>query len=421
MNPHSSNQSLSSKKYRAITYDYEALQLFSTESKLYCLTDQQVAWIRANIPYYFWKTRWTNLNISNEKLSENASELEYALMSCLDLQPATIQYIYDREVKKQLELFNTLYNSGGIAVLNPDTPTDFFNGDDSDDRNSALCTALTIYVRTYIQNWVTQAQIALGVVVVVGIVASISVVGGLIASVLVGGLALITQTALDAMADDGAINDVICCMLSNLENTAVSQVNWEASLDSCGFDVGSNQAIIRDIVASDIEQFDNYLSFLNSLGDSFVLAESGVSVCVECLDVWEHDIDFTIDQQGFVISQGNYNARLECACWNPGPGQENRLIAKLTFSQDVVITNIELDTDINTSNRGGGWCVVFDQQFGSPVATGSSVPKGRQTWSTGFSRTQDTLQLDINQSKPCSGYGYVYGMTVHGEGYNPFT
>lgn len=270
---------LSKVKYRAIIYDYLALAVSSDVQRLYCLTDFQVAWLRSNLPYYTWRPRWEHQDATPTELEKSRAELELALMSCLVFSPAQLEYIYEREMEKQLGVFDALYDEGGIPGLNENTPTDFYSGDDSDERLNALCSACNIYVRSYINNWVGKAQVALGFTIIASIVASITVVGGVIAGTVLASLALITHTALEAMQDEDAINDVVCCMRDSLVGSVVNAFSFEYSLDSCAFPVGSNQAIIRDIVASDLGVFDNWLSFLNSLGDSFVLAENGVVSC----------------------------------------------------------------------------------------------------------------------------------------------
>jgi len=338
--------SLVSKRWRAILYDYERLAVNSDQQRLYCLTDFQVAWIRSNLDYYTWLTRWENTNATQKELDIQRSALELSLMSCLQLQPSQVEYIYNQAIEADLLGMNTAFDSGGIPELNPNTPTDFFSGDDSQDRLDALCSACEIYIRTYASNWITKAQIALGIVVVVGILASISIVGGVIASVLVGGLALITQTGLDAMRDEDAISAVICCMKDALTGTAVTSQNFEDSLDSCGFGVGTNEAIVRDIIATDMNQFDNYLSFLNSLGDSYVLSQAGVFVC-SCGDPYEVNWlngfgNPLID--GWVADTGTYNGGTEELDWGIVSASSAGIVIRYVFSSETTITKIEFKT-----------------------------------------------------------------------------
>lgn len=272
-------QSLNKKSWRAITYDWNDFIQYTGRECVVCLTDFQIAWLLSNAQYMGWLTRWSNCPCTPEELQAMQAELEYQLMSCLDLFPYKIDYNYQQAVNAQLQTFNDAWDGVNPSSVNPNTPDDFYSGDGSDDRVDALCTACYVYIYSYSQNWVSIAQTTLGIVAVVGLAASISIVGGIIASVLVGGLFLITQTALDAMQDTDALDNVVCCMRDALDGQAITFANFEAALDSCGFTVGSNEAIIRDIIASDLDKFDNWLSFINNLGDSFVLAENNISIC----------------------------------------------------------------------------------------------------------------------------------------------
>jgi hypothetical protein len=341
---------LQKKAWRAITYDYEGLASYSDTARLYCLTDFQVAWLQSNVLYYNWLTRWTNQNATQKELDEQQAELENALMTCIQLQPSQIEYLYKEQMTQTLDEYNTLFDSGGIPELNSNTPTDFFSGDDSSDRLDALCSACNVYVRTYAQNWIQVAQATLAVVAVIGIFASITVVGGIIASVLVGGLAFITSVALDAMQDNDALDNVVCCMRDELNGRAITSANFETALDSCGFTVGSNEAIIRDIIASDLDKQDNYLSFINALGDQYVLSQIGVYSC-PCAPQWSKtwlngDGTPTVDDWTIVygtydsgndrITETNVNASSDASRTEYLiPAGKTTTITKMTMTYDV--------------------------------------------------------------------------------------
>lgn len=279
MNLLGSTQPLLRKSWRALSYDWLEYQQFSDDACLVCLTKRQLAWLQSNVTYYAWPTRWENLGITLEELSHEAVELEFALMTCIDIQPYQIEFSYNQAVLDALASYLAAYGAGGITELNPNTPTDFYSGDGSVDRVAALCTASNIYVLSYATNWLTKAQAILDVTMLIAFALALTGVGGLIAGTVLAGLAFVTHIAVDAMQDNVALNNVICCMNVALNNAAVSQANFISSLDNCNFTVGSNEAIIRDIIASDLNQLANWLSFLNSLGDAYVLAQLGTSIC----------------------------------------------------------------------------------------------------------------------------------------------
>lgn len=283
---------LQNKKWRSITYDWDVLSTYGNAGRLYCLTDFQAAWLLSNTVYMSWGTRWDNCPCTAEDLVAMKAELDYALMSCLDFNPYKLDYLYKQAQEANLAYLDSLWDGVNPSSVNPETPDDYYSGDGSDARVDALCTACKIYVYSYAENWLTIASVALGISIVVGIIASISVVGGIIASVLVGGLTYITSVAMDAMQDESALDAVACCMFNALDGTAITQANFETCLDGCGFAGGSNAAIVRDIIASDLNQFKNWLSFINQVGNSYPLAQSGI---VDCPCSMPYDIWVTFD------------------------------------------------------------------------------------------------------------------------------
>jgi len=304
---------LLNKKWRAISYDFEALYNYGDTSRLYCLTDFQVGWLLSNTDYFAWTNRWKNCPCTQNDMLALKAELEYNLMNCVDIQPYQIQYLYDQQQTVELQQLQTLWDATMTpSGVNPLTPDDFYSGNGSLDRRTALCTACKIYVYSYAQNWISKAQIALGLAALVGIAASITIVGGIIASVLIGGLALITTTALSAMQDTDALDAVACCMFSALDGAVISQAIFTTCLDACGFTVGSNEAIVRDIIDSDIAQFQNWLSFINQVGNSYEYAQNGIIDCPCTVEqTYYLEADFTVSQKGWYVSQtdrGLYSA-----------------------------------------------------------------------------------------------------------------
>ncbi len=190
-NPSSEYYNLSNKRWRAIRYDWDTLSTYGQQTKLYCLTDFQASWLQSNVEYISWASRWDNCPCTDEDLAQFASELEFALMDCIDIQPYQITATYNASKNAQIQVYDDDYDGVNPSSINPETPDDFYSGDGSQDRVDALCTACKIYCYSYAQDWVAQAQSILGVVFLVGLAASISIVGGVIATVIVGGLFLV--------------------------------------------------------------------------------------------------------------------------------------------------------------------------------------------------------------------------------------
>lgn len=274
------SSALSHKKWIGLTYDWDMMiQGLTGLSCLVCLTDFELAWLQANVVYMTWASRWTNCPCTPEELQNMGAVLERKLMTCVNINPYQIQALYDQQVADDLDLYDALYNNGGIPNLNPATPTDFYSGDGSQERLDALCTAINIYVYSYAQDWVSKAQVILGAVFIISLISSLTLVGGIISVTIVGGLAFITQIAIDAMQDKDALDDVVCCMNTALIGTTIDNANFLTSLDNCNFTAGSNQAIIRDILASDIAIFNNWLTFINSVGDALAYVQNGIIDC----------------------------------------------------------------------------------------------------------------------------------------------
>lgn len=313
----SSYDVLQKKQWRAITYNWDILSQYGQNTNLYCLTDFQVAWLLSNTEYFAWGTRWANCPCTENDMLKLKAEMEYNLMSCVDFQPYQLQYIYQQANDAQLAVFSNDWDGVNPSSVNPSAPDDYFNGNDSDDRNDALCNAVTMYVYSYCANWVTKASVILGIAIVVGLATSVTVVGGVIAGTILGGLAYMTSIALDAMQDTDALNQVICCWTDELKGLAPTILNFESALSACSFGVGTNPQIVLDILLSDVGNINNFLSFLNALGDAFDYVENGISIC-PCSDgTWIWTSDFVSSENIWNVVVGGGGAR---ATWASGVG-----------------------------------------------------------------------------------------------------
>ena len=272
---------LNKTQYRAITYDWQ--QMISNldgSSCLYCLSDFQVMWLRANIPYMSWNTRWINCPCTAEQLAQMSAELEYNLMTCIDVQPFQIQSLYNQMMTSQLAGYQAAWDTDPTpSGVNPASPDDFFNGDDSTARNLALCTACKIYVYSYASNWLSLATLILGIAIVTVLPALIALVGGVIAGIVQNSLALIAIDYFTAMQNTSALDAVACLMADNLSGQAITSANFSTSLDST---LTGDAELARNVIASDLDKFANWLSFVNALGNAYVLAQIDVYDCAVC-------------------------------------------------------------------------------------------------------------------------------------------
>jgi hypothetical protein len=425
----SSREILSKKKWRAITYNWDILSQMSDTTRLYCLSDFQVAWLLSNCSYFGWETRWENLSIGTEELNEKKASLEYALMDCIDIQPYQMDYLYQQAIADDVAGLQSDYDAGGIAGVNTNTPTDFYDGDGSSERIDALCTACYLYCYSYSTEWVSRAQTALGIAVVVGLASSVSIVGGVIASVLVGGLAYITSIALNAFNDTDAIDKVVCCMYDGLVSLSMTQGNFEDSLNSCSFTAGSNESIIRDIIASDLGQLGNWLSFINALGDAFVYAENGVVLCASCTGEWSSTLNLKIDDYGFIFTDGEWQSGVGFVP-TAATGSDNRLLADLSLDTCTVIEIGWVASITIAVNPEGNATAQYLIRNGTSFQSGSMLyeyptdtPIGTTDLTSendGFTSTIDNIRLFLRPDNDgFTGSGAISEITIRGTGVKP--
>ncbi len=435
-----SRGNLENKKWIGLTYDYAMMIENLTQADcLGCLTEFELVWLQANVQYMRWSSRWTNCPCTPQELNDMADVLERKLMSCIEINPYQTDYIYNQAVSDQLGTFNADY-TGLPSSVNPNAPDDFFSGNGSSDRITGLCDACKVYVYSYSSNWVQKARIILGAVFVVTFFASIALLGGVIAGTVLAGLALITQAALDAMEDEQALDDIVCCMFNAMTGTVINQANFEASLDACGFTVGSNQAIARDIIASDLTVFDNYLSFLNALGDQYILAQAGVSDC-PCDITWISTLDFKLSSYGFLFTPDD--GLNPSGAWVNGVGlvdadviiagtQRRQLQGDLPFDVSTV-TDISSSGTFTRGTASGGNSIALNQVLkllGSNVG-GTQVTKPQTDFTIGiatpyaiaspsFNAQGDEIRIrNLCSATNFSGDTVLEFMTIQGTGIKP--
>jgi len=434
---------LSKKSFRALIVNWEqASQYDMSNGKLYCLSDFQAQWLLSNAEYMRWGTRWSNCPCNQTDLDAMHAELEYNLMNCFDTRwMGQLDYVYQRANDEQLELFELEYDVDGIPGINEDTPTDDYNGDDSLNRQKALCMACDTYVRSYLNAWLQQAQLLIGVVSILGVFVFTTPFIGLIALSILGGLAYITQTAINAVNAADAVSDVICCMYSGLYGQAVNQANFIASLDGCAFGIGSNQAIVRDLIASDLNQNKNWYSFLNALGDSWVLLEAGVDYTCACVPepTWSHSFDFTVTDGGFVVStsglvSGNQGVWISGTGWRYGDGVfasnvSRRAVNISRSNTPTPFTKVQLTFDLTK----GTWVNPAEQEFNFNVPTLGAINLSNSAMVNGSNQLYEIsgsptnvgsmsirLLSSLTNNGTFSGSVVLKSLYIEGTGVDPF-
>lgn len=333
---------LQNKNFRALSYDWEALSNNGGTVGLYCLSEFQVAWLLSNTEYIRWSTRWIDCPCSQSDLDAIKAELDYNLMNCLDFQPWQLDSIYNDANNQAMDRYESNWDGANPSSVNPNAPDDYFNGDDSPDRNNALCSAILIYMYSYAQSWITQAERKLGVLSFFANFAdNLLGVGGLIPVFTFTDLLDPMQSQVDAMKDQTSIEIVACDWANALEGEAFTAGNWTDGLAGLSYAPETNMAIIQEILAPDTEILGNFLSFIDSIGDMFPLEQRGISIC-PCPDVWTHTFDFTVDNGGFVNAGGLTGVYVASTGWRAQDDgtNETRLYIVKSGLPEFHLTNV---------------------------------------------------------------------------------
>jgi len=341
------------KRFKAVNFDYDYLLDFDADTCLYCLSPVTVQLCLSMLEMASWQTRYFSLvgtNIEKDIVQEWADRAQSELMtnfcacpqwrndpddppqtqvSCdsgvtwqnafrldipsLNVPDNTLPILYKTYVtdqhNMQIIVYNIMKRYDGVNAnsINPDAPNDLYNGDASDDRNAALCMAVVGYVYPVIQYFKVSAIMAqIGGFVVDQLLQALV---GLVVPFIDVALELsniisfqdLGEVALHALEDPIAVNHVICCMVDSLAGEPITRGAFEASLDSCGFIGGSNEAIVRDFVASSFVKAGNWASFVDALGTAYLAAQAGVRDCpctCESFDYNWHD-NIAVDQTGW--------------------------------------------------------------------------------------------------------------------------
>lgn len=314
------------RQWKPVIADWQEVRSQTDPAEVaYCFTLQQTQILKALLIPGYWATRWENLDVSQTELQQIMAEIDSRLdlgcslilncddvENCVEAAPqTTINNTVEITLMLALNLSVALFRAGEYdgtpGSINPDAPTTTFNDDAL--RDTALCMA----AQNFVASWATIKIHTLETVLFGlygALVLSVVISGGLLLGMAVGVVATgiyTAQVALLALKDQQAIEDVACCMYKGLQGLAVSQANFETALDSCGFSGGTNEQIVRDLIADTIDELDNWTAFIEALGVQFLVAEQGFGNCM--CDEWTFNItDFgsvpNVIDSGIVDSEG---------------------------------------------------------------------------------------------------------------------
>lgn len=181
------------------------------------------------------------------------------------------------------------YTEGGVGGVAPG----MVYGSDNGDKDKALCFGTKLYIQQLVDmglkagiepsdnDWIgfglavtSGAMGAVALFLTVPAVVPIIAMGMAMGSIGINLADLFADAKeSDALNDEEAIKDVVCCMYSGLEGQTPTQVRFKASLNGCDFEPGSNQEKIRALVHAANQKLTTYLTFIRLASDMYQGAE----------------------------------------------------------------------------------------------------------------------------------------------------
>lgn len=308
-----------SRQYKDILIPYSpTIDLIERGSKWYCLSATTVHMVLSLSESYYWHTRWTKeasefQSFSLEEknvIKDLAAILEWELMNPCENCPSP-ETINQQTLEQTIMLQNMQrsiiidrYDGSTIASINPNSPSDFYDGDGGTARTAALCTAVKNYLAGYFHQLGIRISLGAGLSVLETLggltlmfaSSAFPPIGAIGAVAFAHGLSQIQDATafLAAMNDEEAFNAVVCCMNSGLKGLAVNRANFEASLNGCNFTEGTNEFILASLASSDLVDQGNWIMFIDVLGRAYLAAQAGLQDC-PCCDAGTITITFDDD------------------------------------------------------------------------------------------------------------------------------
>lgn len=429
------------KEWKAITINYTDLESFDdTLLRGVCLTQRQIAILKALLIPAYWSTRWDELTVSKDVLEGQIAAIDAALdLGCSvvfdcdeveDCVEGSTQFTINNTVivalflqsnQVEIDIRINLYD-GTPGSINPAAPTGTW--DATPDRDVALCMAAGSFVAAWAQVKISTLETTL-LGLYAALVLSTVLSGGLLLGMAVGGISLgiyAVQVAILALKDEAALQAVACCMYDDLKGKVVSAAIFETSLDSCGFTGGSNEIIVRDLIADTLDDLSNYLAMLDAAGDAFVQVEAGFENCL--CDEWTEVFDFTVNDGGFVLrtdAVGDPGEYLPGVGWHSTPNAsfgDNDVCWIERYFDSSVLTQVEFNYTYLAGASGFKQAIIQIPFDGATRATGA-ITNGNHdvTWNGQM----------IGENFRFNGWGgedggdiLVLECTVKGKGVNPF-
>ena len=303
------------RDWKAITLDYAAMSGYDDDDTiLICLTQRQVAVLKALLMTAYWSTRWANLSISAEALNLEVSNIdsqldgndcECSMISFRDnpLDPCEVQYSHDdgetwvtmfrKDNCSQGSSTSDITNVNNTKIIitenNETWDNDIVNiapdwAYESPDTDNALCWAIDFYIDAVcaaaiatIQSgneerrdsndwWQEVANIfATAAVAASAIIGLPAAAAGAVAWAAVEIADSIWDDLMtreyDQFEDEAAKDLVKCCMWMALHGETAQWEDWLSSLDDCDA-VTANEIAVWEQVSIWNANTDIYINYM---------------------------------------------------------------------------------------------------------------------------------------------------------------
>jgi len=366
---------MTKRDWKAITLDWIGLEDYDDTSEcIVCLTQREIAILKALLTTAYWATRWDNLGETQDVLEARMALLDGKMNYCPDVAGDSDNFTFNLNLSWQ-QIYNIIYD-GSTTSINIYAPVTIWDDGATEDRKNALCMACMSLVQSIAaqeaqaisKRYAGFALILAGLMILIpGFVAF----GVIIVGALIGGYGY--EVAMSALQDRDAILAVACCMYDYLQGKAVTSAVLKLSLNACGFVGGSNKAIVRDYVYESIQHETTYLAMLDACGKAFVQTSVlGLNLC-ECGDCGICTFDYPATDLYYGINfgtlgiEGNPAQCLHAEEWTSGGFPHGRRV-DATFELQVVSTLTKVSWDyyhVNSSFPGGALAqvVLFYDEF----------------------------------------------------------
>lgn len=406
----------SRKDWKTLQFNYDDLIDTPEHSCMYCLTDRQVKMILAQTEYIGWTTRYFSNNqnvIDQDKIDAWRAELEDALMGngCFE-ELNTQQYFTQQRQNKLINQQRAEQYTGTPGSINSNAPGDNFNGDNSQARNDALCSASKDYVRSRVLETLNLYRLQLtGASIAAGIAGWFGGVFGLIGGGIAVLIAAMQLAEVELAAADNAQLDAVTCELYNtLKGTAINPANFNTKIQALNNGTGTHSTIVR-IVKSTSSRMENYLLFVDLLGEWYTRALAGAQDC-PCNTEWCKEWDFTVSN-GLWTAGGVDATYVAGQGWKTGVNQ-----GLIQIKRTMSLSQVKSVRVILSSAAAAGGSGLRAPMPNMNSATGSID----YTFNLNYSGVELNVAFDSNFSGGSNPVynGYIRKVVVRGNGVNPF-